>query len=97
MTTLSESPTITHLMLTRLWRKALQVLDRPGRRGLLIGPGSIWTSFTYRTPCLVYWRDGTWIHHYRGGKIPHASLGRAALLPSRRRFRSGRFRGGASR
>ncbi len=65
-------------MLTRLWRKALQVLDRPGRRGLLIGPGSIWTSFTYRTPCLVYWRDGTWIHHYRGGKIPHASLGRAA-------------------
>lgn len=65
-------------MLTRLWRKALQVLDRPGRRGLLIGPGSIWTSFTYRRPCLVYWRDGAWIHHYRGAKIPHASLGRAA-------------------
>jgi FkbM family methyltransferase len=65
-------------MLTRLWRKALQVLDRPGRRGLLIGPGSIWTSFRYRTPCLVYWRDGAWIHHYRDAKIPHASLGRAA-------------------
>jgi FkbM family methyltransferase len=26
----------------------------------------------------VYWRDGAWIHHYRGAKIPHAELGRAA-------------------
>jgi FkbM family methyltransferase len=65
-------------MLTRLWRKMLQVLDRPGRRRLLIVPGSIWTSFTYRTPCLVYWRDEAWIHRYRGARIPHASLGRAA-------------------
>jgi FkbM family methyltransferase len=65
-------------MLSRLWRKALAVLDRPGRRGLLIVPGSIWVSRAYRTPCLVYWRGGAWIHHYRGAKIPHAELGRAA-------------------
>jgi FkbM family methyltransferase len=65
-------------MLTRLWRKALQVLDRPGRRALLIVPGSLWVSYTYRAPCLVYWRDGAWIHHYRDARIPHAALGRAA-------------------
>jgi FkbM family methyltransferase len=65
-------------MLTRLWRKALEVLDRPGRRALLTLPGSVWVSWTYRTPCVVYWRDGAWIHHYRGAKIPHTSLGRAA-------------------
>jgi FkbM family methyltransferase len=53
-------------------------LDRPGRRGLLTLPGSFWVSFRYRTPCLVRWRDGAWIHQYRGAKIPHASLGRAA-------------------
>ncbi|MDX6414216.1 MAG: hypothetical protein QOH23_1626 [Gaiellaceae bacterium] len=41
-------------------------------------PGSIWVSLTYRAPCLVYWREGAWIHHYRGAKIPHASFGRAA-------------------
>jgi FkbM family methyltransferase len=45
---------------------------------LLNIPGSLWVSFRYRTPCLVYWRDGAWIHHYRGARIPHASLGRAA-------------------
>jgi FkbM family methyltransferase len=65
-------------MLTRYWRAVVRRLDRPGRRGLLALPASVWVSFTYRTPCLVYWRDGTWIHHYRGAKIPHASLGRAA-------------------
>jgi FkbM family methyltransferase len=65
-------------MLTRLWRKALHVLDRPGRRALLIVPGSVWVSFTYRTPCLVYWRDDAWVHRYRGAAIPHAQLGRAA-------------------
>jgi FkbM family methyltransferase len=53
-------------------------LDRPGRRGLLVLPASAWVSWTYREPCLVYWRDGVWIHHYRHAKIPHASLGRAA-------------------
>jgi FkbM family methyltransferase len=41
-------------------------------------PGSIWVSATYRELCLVYWRNGTWIHHYRKAKIPHATLGRAA-------------------
>jgi FkbM family methyltransferase len=35
-------------------------------------------SWTYREPCLVYWRDGAWIHNYRKAKIPHASPGRAA-------------------
>ncbi len=53
-------------------------LDRPGRRALLVVPGSIWVTLRYRGPCLVYWRDGTWIHHYRGARIPHATLGRAA-------------------
>jgi FkbM family methyltransferase len=38
----------------------------------------VWVSWTYRRPCLVYWRDGAWIHHYRGARIPHAGLGRAA-------------------
>ena len=41
-------------------------------------PGSLWVSATYRTPCVVRWRDGAWIHHYRGASIPHATLGRAA-------------------
>jgi FkbM family methyltransferase len=65
-------------MLTRYWWAVVRRLDRPGRRGLLTLPGSIWVSFSYRTPCLVYWREGAWIHHYRGAKIPHASFGRAA-------------------
>jgi FkbM family methyltransferase len=65
-------------MLTRYWWAVVRRLDRPGRRGLLTLPGSIWVSLTYRSPCLVYWRDGAWIHHYRGAKIPHASFGRAA-------------------
>jgi len=53
-------------------------LDRPGRRALLVLPGSIWVSARYRAPAVVYWRDGAWIHRYRGAKIPHAELGRAA-------------------
>ena len=65
-------------MVTRYWWAVVRRLDRPGRRGLLTLPGSAWVSLTYRAPCLVYWRDGAWIHHYRGAKIPHASLGRAA-------------------
>ena len=65
-------------MLSRVASKALRVLDRPGRRALLTVPGSLWVSATYRTPCVVYWREGSWIHHYRGAKIPHATLGRAA-------------------
>ena len=65
-------------MLTRYWWAVVRRLDRPGRRGLLMLPGSVWVSLTYRAPCLVYWRDGAWIHHYRGAKIPHASFGRAA-------------------
>jgi FkbM family methyltransferase len=65
-------------MVTRYWWAVVRRLDRPGRRGLLTLPGSVWVSFAYREPCLVYWRDGAWIHHYRGAKIPHATLGRAA-------------------
>jgi FkbM family methyltransferase len=65
-------------MLTRYWWALVERLDRPGRRALLSVPASLWVSFAYRSPCLVYWRDGAWIHHYRGAKIPHASLGRAA-------------------
>jgi FkbM family methyltransferase len=62
----------------RYWAGIVRRLDRPGRRGLLVLPGSAWVSSKYRRPCLVYWRDGAWIHHYRGAKIPHATLGRAA-------------------
>ncbi|MDX6407400.1 MAG: hypothetical protein QOE13_471 [Gaiellaceae bacterium] len=65
-------------MVTRYWWAVVRRLDRPGRRGLLTLPGSVWVSFAYRAPCLVYWHDGSWIHHYRGAKIPHATLGRAA-------------------
>jgi FkbM family methyltransferase len=65
-------------MLSRYWHALVDRLDRPGRRALLVVPGSLWVSRSYRRPCLVYWRDGAWIHHYRGAKIPHATLGRAA-------------------
>jgi FkbM family methyltransferase len=62
----------------RYWDGIVRRLDRPGRRYLLVVPASAWVSWTYRKPCLVYWRDGAWIHHYRKARIPHASLGRAA-------------------
>ena len=65
-------------MVTRYWWAIVRHLDRPGRRGLLILPASVWVSLAYKAPCLVYWRDGSWIHHYRGARIPHVSLGRAA-------------------
>ena len=65
-------------MLGRYWWAIVERLDRPGRRWLLVAPGSVWVSFMYRAPCLVYWRNGAWIHHYRGARIPHAQLGRAA-------------------
>jgi FkbM family methyltransferase len=65
-------------MVRRYWWAIVQRLDRPGRRWLLVVPGSVWVSWIYRAPCFVYWRDGAWIHHYRGARIPHAELGRAA-------------------
>jgi FkbM family methyltransferase len=65
-------------MVGRYWWEVVRRLDRPGRRWLLVVPGSLWVSFMYRAPCLVYWRDGTWVHWYRGAKIPHVGLGRAA-------------------
>src|ERR671924_277856 len=65
-------------MLGRYWWEIVRRLDRPGLRFLLVVPGSLWVSFMYRAPCLVYWRNGAWIHRYRGAKIPHAGLGRAA-------------------
>jgi FkbM family methyltransferase len=65
-------------VLRRYWWAVVQRLDRPGFRWLLVVPGSAWVSVIYRAPCLVYWRDGTWIHRYRDAKIPHRELGRAA-------------------
>src|ERR671924_2358342 len=65
-------------MLGRYWWEIVRRLDRPGLRFLLVVPGSLWVSFMYRAPCIVYWRNGAWIHRYRGAKIPHAGLGRAA-------------------
>jgi FkbM family methyltransferase len=62
----------------RAWSAFVRRLDRPGRRGLLVVPASLWVSGTYRAPCLVTWQDGVWIHRYRDAKIPHAVLGRAA-------------------
>ena len=62
----------------RAWQGLVRRLDRPGRRALLVVPGSVWVSATYRAPCVVHWDDGAWIHHYRGARIPHAGLGRAA-------------------
>ena len=64
--------------MNRYWHALVRRLDRPGRRGLLSVPASLWVSVRYHTPCVVYWRDGNWIHRYRGAKIPHAELGRAA-------------------
>jgi FkbM family methyltransferase len=62
----------------RYWQAIVRRLDRPGRRALLVVPSSFWVSARYRSPAVVYWRDGAWIHRYRGAKIPHAELGRAA-------------------
>ena len=62
----------------RAWWALVRRLDRPGRRGLLVVPASVWVSGKYRAPCVVWWQDGAWIHGYRGAKIPHAVLGRAA-------------------
>jgi FkbM family methyltransferase len=60
------------------WWALVGRLDRPGRRWLLAAPASVWVSVSRRTPCLVSWQSGAWVHHYRGAKIPHAVLGRAA-------------------
>src|SRR5438067_11700771 len=62
----------------RAWWGLVRRLDRPGRRALLVIPASAWVSVAHRTRCLVRWQDGAWVHHYRGARIPHASLGRAA-------------------
>src|SRR3954451_9184607 len=62
----------------RSWWEVVRRLDRPGRRWLLPLPASLWLSVARRTPCFVHWRNGAWIHHYRGAKIPHKSLGRAS-------------------
>ena len=60
------------------WPAIVARLDRPGRRWLLAPAVSLRVTAIYRRPCLVYWRDGVWIHHYRGARIPHAAPGRAA-------------------
>jgi FkbM family methyltransferase len=65
-------------VLARIWQKARVALDRPRRRWLLVVPGSLWVTAKERAPCLTYWHDGEWVHRYRGARIPHAGLGRAA-------------------
>jgi FkbM family methyltransferase len=62
----------------RYWWALAARVDRPGARWLLVVPGSLWLSVAHRTPCLVYWRRGSWVHWYPGARIPHATLGRAA-------------------
>jgi FkbM family methyltransferase len=88
MTTLSETSATASANGNRLarfgrqahrwWWAVVERLDRPGRRWLLVVPGSLWVSGMHRAICLVHWQDGVWIHHYRGAKIPHAVLGRAS-------------------
>jgi FkbM family methyltransferase len=60
------------------WWGLVRRLDRPGRRWLLVLPASAWVSVARHAPCVVYWREGAWIHRYRTAKIPHSSLGRAS-------------------
>jgi len=78
MTTVSETSSTASRNANRLLAGAGRRLDRPRRRWLLVVPGSLWLTAKHHTPCVVYWREGAWIHRYHGAKIPHASLGRAA-------------------
>jgi FkbM family methyltransferase len=57
------------------WRGRISSrLDRPGTRWLLAVLGSLWITVALRAPCFVRWKDGAWIHHYRGNAIPHWRL-----------------------
>lgn len=60
------------------WRAVLRrELDRPGGRCLLGALGSLRTSIEHRQPCLIRWKDASWIHHYPTAAIPHPLLGGA--------------------
>ena len=63
--------------MSRLRQAVRQRLDRPGGRALLGLAGSLWYSVKRREPCLIGWRDGAWVHRYRGARIPHDRLGEA--------------------
>lgn len=58
-----------------LGSRTREELERPGRRWLLGAIGSLRTSSRVRQPCLIRWRDGAWIHHFRDATIPHPLLG----------------------
>ena len=60
------------------WSRLTASLDRPGRRWLLAPAASLRVSLVRRTPCFVHWRDGAWVHHYRGAAIPHVAIGGAS-------------------
>jgi len=49
-----------------------------GRRVLAL-LGSFWITLVRREPCLVHWKDGYWIHHFRGVTIPDTHV--AGPLP----------------
>ena len=68
---------------SRAVRRVRENLDRPGRRWLLGAIASLAVTLRYRQPCLIRWRDGAWIHHYRGAMIPHP---RCAAAPPYSQF-----------
>jgi len=64
------------------WRTVVkEQLDRRTGRLLLAALGSLWITVVRREPCVVRWRDGVWVHYYRGHAIPHGSV--AGPLPLR--------------
>lgn len=54
-------------------------LNTPIGRPVLGLLGSFWITFVRREPCFVHWKDGYWIHHFRGVTIPHTEV--AGPLP----------------
>lgn len=62
------------------WRAAFKErLDRRAGRPVLAALGSVWITVVRGEPCVVRWRDGAWVHYYRGHAIPHRSV--AGPLP----------------
>lgn len=62
------------------WRRVIKKgLDRPAGRTLLAALGSVWITVVRREPCFVHWKDGAWIHHFRGATIPDRQI--AGPLP----------------
>jgi FkbM family methyltransferase len=54
------------------WRAVVkEQLDRRAGRLLLAVLGSVWITVVRREPCIVRWRDGAWVHYFRGYAIPH--------------------------